>query len=152
MYAGFMILALEEELYVWFSSQTIRLGSAAECVTALAAVLALLFAICQVKHARASQREATAKQIRMNYELRAIEHTRFANPEIAVIDYERERLDGNHEEFLEYQWFVSFMLLACEEVLRLRGGPYWERAVDVKSSLAFELLGLESLRGIGKEL
>jgi hypothetical protein len=105
------------------------LSDFAAAVTAVAAVVALVFGIWQVRASEASSREATAKQIWMNYELRGFEEPRFANPSIADIDYKARSFIGDAEQFLKYEWFVSFMLLACEEVLRL-GGKDWENGVD----------------------
>jgi hypothetical protein len=51
-------------------------------------------------------------------------------PELSDLDYENETLDGDKEKFFEYQWFVSFMLLACDQVLRLRGSADWKRIVE----------------------
>ena len=75
-------------------------------------------------------REATAKQIWMEYYLRCIEYPKFANPELSKLDYKNQTLDGKKEKFFDYQWFVSFMLLACDEVIRLRGGAEWERFAE----------------------
>ena len=52
------------------------------------------------------------------------------NPELSNLDYEREELDGDRGKFFDYQWFVSFMLLACDEILQLRGGSNWEKIVE----------------------
>ena len=65
----------------------------------------------------------------MNYELRGLEYPKYANPELSALDYANETLDGDRQKFYEYQWFVSFMLLACSKVLQLRGGANWEKIV-----------------------
>src|SRR5262245_56478465 len=88
-------------------------------VTALAAFIALLFGIFQVRSARKTQREATANEIWMNYEQRGLEYPRNANPELSAFDYEKRTLNGKRQKFYEYEWFVSFMLLACDAVLLL---------------------------------
>lgn len=88
-------------------------------ITAFAAVIALVFGVWQVLVARASQREATAIDTWMNYEQRGLEYPKYANPELSKLDYEEKTLDGDRQEFYRYEWFVSFMLLACDEVLLL---------------------------------
>lgn len=103
---------------------------AAQVVTAFAAVCALVFGIIQVLSARATQRESTAKQIWMTYELQGLKHPRLSNPELVTLDHDRKLLDGDKMAYAQYEWFVSFMLLACEEVLRLSAGPHWESAVS----------------------
>jgi hypothetical protein len=66
----------------------------------------------------------------MQYYLRCIDHPEYANPDPSKLDFEKEEYDGDCREFYNYQWFVSFMLLACDQVIRLRGGgPDWEKFV-----------------------
>lgn len=101
-----------------------------EWLTTIMAFVALVFGIWQIRSSRADSREATAKQIWMEYYLRCIEYPKFANPELSKLDYKNQTLDGKKEKFFDYQWFVSFMLLACDEVIRLRGGAEWERFAE----------------------
>ena len=88
-----------------------------EWLTTIMAFVALVFGIWQIRSSRADSREATAKQIWMEYYLRCIEYPKFANPELSKLDYKNQTLDGKKEKFFDYQWFVSFMLLACDEVI-----------------------------------
>ena len=53
------------------------------------------------------------------------------------LDFEKEEYDGDRVKFYDYQWFVSLTLLACDEVLRLRGGSDWERIV--KNNIRYHL-------------
>ena len=89
------------------------------------AFVALVFGIWQIRSSRADSREATAKQIWMEYYLRCIEYPKFANPELSKLDYKNQTLDGKKEKFFDYQWFVSFMLLVCDEVI----STTWRRRV-----------------------
>jgi hypothetical protein len=100
-------------------------------LTFIAAVIALWFAIKQVRSSREDAREQTAKEIWKAYYLHSIDHPELANPELSKLDFEKQELDGSRQEFYKYQWFVSFMLLACDEVLSLRGdGPDWDKFVE----------------------
>ena len=102
-----------------------------DAVTALAAIIALVFGIWQVLSAKYSQRESTAKELWKEYYLQSIDHPKLANPELSELDFKERLLDGDRGEFFKYQWFVSFMLLACDEVLRLRGGgAEWQKFVE----------------------
>ena len=104
-------------------------GDMAGWVTAIAAIVALWFGIVQVRSAKKSQLEATAKEIWMNYELHGLQYAEYANPELSKFDYKKLELDESRQKFFEYQWFVSLMFLACDEVLQLRGRD-WEQIVE----------------------
>ena len=82
--------------------------------------LALWFGIEQIRSSREDSREATAKQIWKDYHLHGIQYSELANPDFSKLDYEKEEYDGDRGKFYDYQWFVSLMLLACDEVIRLR--------------------------------
>ena len=112
-------------------TQGFPVGDLAGWTTALAALVALVFGVWQVVSSRASSREATAKQIWMTYELEGLKNRKYANPDLSVLDYNKKTLDDDRGVFYDYQWFVSFTLLACDEVLRLRSGAWdWERVVN----------------------
>ena len=117
-------------------------GDVAGWVAAAAAIGGLWFAGVQIRFARDQiqsardiQREATANEIWMNYEHRGLEYPKYANPELSVLDYEWKTLDGNRQEYYKYEWFVSFMLLACDAVLLLDHGSGWD--VVVKNNLRY---------------
>jgi hypothetical protein len=114
-----------------------KLGDIPTWLTTIAAFVALWFGIRQVQSSREDAREATAKSIWMAYHVHGIEYPKYANPELSKLDYKNEKLDGDQGKFYEYQWFVSLMLLACDEVLRLRGGSDWERIV--KNNIRYHL-------------
>jgi hypothetical protein len=98
-------------------------------LTLIAALFALRYGIKQVQSSREDSREATAKQIWKDYHLHGIQYSELANPDFSKLDCKKEEYDGDRGKFYDYQWFVSLMLLACDEVLRLRGGSDWERIV-----------------------
>lgn len=112
----------------------------AALATAFIALIGLVFAIVQIRSNQASQREATAKEIWMSYELRAFDYPRFNNPQAAAVDHEAQTFDGDFDKYMQYESFVSFVLLACDEALRL-GGKDWENAVDDNLMLHWDYLG-----------
>ena len=104
-----------------------------QVVMAAAAVGALWYAWVQIESSRAVSREATAKEIRSQYLLEAIRNPTLANPDSSKLDFDKWEYDGNREKFDDYTWFVSFMLLQCDELLRLGGGAddwKWEQIVE----------------------
>jgi hypothetical protein len=114
-----------------------RLGNAVNTVSTVvmagAAVWALLYAIKQIESAkqqaesaRADAREQTAKQIWTDYHIKGLEYPEFSNPQ-ELLGF--QTLKPNQRKYLEYTWFVSFLLLVCDEILRLQGGANWKQIV-----------------------
>ncbi len=99
-------------------------------LTTIMAFVALVFGIWQIRSRERTSREATAKQTWMEYYLRCIEYPKYANPELSKLDYKNRNSMETAGKFFDYQWFVSFMLLACDEVILLRGGAEWERFAE----------------------
>jgi len=100
----------------------------ASVVMAVTAVLAWVTAVGAVLVGRKSQREATAKDIYRDYLKLA-----FQNPEVA----EPRKGDALREE--RYRWFVAFMLTSCDEIVRIRPGKDWRKAIfkDLESHLDY---------------
>src|SRR5262249_39083171 len=96
-------------------------GNVANLVMALSAIAALLYAFVEVRSARDDSREATAIQTWMEYYLRCLDYPQYACPDLKKLS------DAKIQEFYKYEWFVSFMLLACDQVILLpKDGPNWE--------------------------
>ena len=99
----------------------------------LGVLVALWYGAKQIRCSREDAREATAIQTWMEYYLRCLDYPEYACPELLKLDYNKlDKLESNEQirEFSKYQWFVSFMLLACDQVIRLpKGGPDWEQFV-----------------------
>lgn len=95
-------------------------------MTAIVAVVALGGAIWQVLVARKSQREATASELYGNYLALAVEYPLLASGQISVPVVGR----STNEEFERYEWFVSLMLHAFEQILDLtKEDPSWQKAL-----------------------
>jgi hypothetical protein len=113
-------------------------GNVANLMMALAAIAALLYAFVEVRSARDDSHEATAKEIWMQYHLYALQYPKLANPDSSKLDYEKWEYEGDTAQFDDYTWFVSFMLLACDELLRLRGDATdWDWGQIVKNNIGF---------------
>src|SRR5262245_19422052 len=102
-----------EDVYRWLTTTTIDIPG---WLTTATAVVALVFAIWQIRSSREDTQEATAKSTWMEYYLRCIEFPKYANPELSKLDYEKQT-----------RWI---MMLACDEVIRLRGGADWQRFAE----------------------
>jgi hypothetical protein len=95
----------------------------ATIVTGVAAVVALVGAAVQIREARRSQREATAAALYGNYLATAIQY-----PQLSA---GRTRSPtGFSADFEQYEWFVSLMLHAFEQILALEpGDPVWRTTI-----------------------
>jgi hypothetical protein len=93
-------------------------------VTAIVALVALMGAVWQVIVSRQSQREATASALYGNYLSLAVQYPRLASGSAA---------DGSVDEFERYEWFVSVMLHAFEQILDLaRSDSLWRKPSSSK--------------------
>src|ERR1700760_4738050 len=86
-------------------------GAGATAVAAAVAIIAAIITYFQYKGAKQIQREATAKQIYSDYLKLAIEHPAFTSGKKPDDPLESER----------YEWFVSYMLNACEQIVDVVG-------------------------------
>jgi hypothetical protein len=113
-------------------------GNVAELVMAAAAIAAFCYAFVEVRSARDDSREATAKEIWMQYHLYALQYPKLANPDSSKLDYEKWEYEGDTAQFYDYTWFVSFMLFSCDELLRLRGDATdWDWKQIVENNIGF---------------
>jgi len=97
----------------------------ATIVTAVVAVLALVGVMWQVRIGRLSQREATASALYGHYLSLAVQH-----PNLASASIEIPPKDTLNETFESYEWFVSLMLHAFEQILELtEGDEAWRGAI-----------------------
>ena len=94
----------------------------AEVVTAIAAAIAVLYGIYQIRLMSAGNRREEAglrtgaETIWRQYELLCIQHPDFACPEISEISISEQTFGGDVHRFLSYEYFVSFLLYACEQI------------------------------------
>ena len=60
------------------------------------------------------------------YDLLCIEHPHFACPDLSRVDLERKPFDSDARKFISYEYFVSFLAYACEEIHGVYGHePDW---------------------------
>lgn len=115
-------------------------ASLSTIVTAAVAVLALAGAVWQVRVGHLSQREATASALYGNYLSLAVQHPKLASA------YGEIPPDGMpNDDFESYEWFVSLMLHAFEQILELtEDDEAWGRAI--RAQLAYHQDYLSSER------
>lgn len=88
------------------------ISNVATALAAVAALFALRLGWIQIRENRLTQSEATAKDIYREYLRLALEYPQYSLP-----DYSRISADENSDEFKQYEWFVSFLIYAAEEIL-----------------------------------
>jgi hypothetical protein len=98
----------------WILDNAEKLGGLATVIAAIVAIAATLIAVCALRTGRSSQREATAKDIYRDYLKLA-----FENLDVAEARIRNEK----------YQWFVSFLLTSCDEIVRIRLTDDWRKAI-----------------------
>ena len=77
-----------------------------------------------------ARRRGSADTIWRQYELLCIEHPDFACPELSNLDLDRKTFDGDARKFISYEYFVSFLLWASEEILGVYGHEKdWEDSI-----------------------
>lgn len=101
-------------------------SNVSDLVTAGVAVIALIGAIWQVLAAKKCQREATAAELYGNYLTLAVEHPLLAGGYVSIPD----ACEPPKEEFERYEWFVSVMLHAFEQILDLTKDKVWRKAIN----------------------
>jgi hypothetical protein len=105
--------------------------------TLLFAITALVsaFGIWQFYQSVYFNREMAAKAVYANYLALAFENPQFANPDVSVVDYDALTLNGSRIDFEKYEWFVTVMANAYEEISFLSKGTSWE--TEIKSNLDY---------------
>jgi len=98
---------------------TSALSATAAVVTVIILLYSLDTAIKQINRATHNQRRATASELWNTYLCRAVDYPVFAYPPSfpQKFDYEKMTIDGEREEFERYEWCVSMLLRATDEIL-----------------------------------
>jgi Uri superfamily endonuclease len=125
-----MFSAVLDPLKSWADVGTL-VGGFAAAIGIVVGLIAAGFAFGQMAAAKQSQREAIARGIYSNYLQLAMENPSFARGSQPAEDLEFER----------YEWFVSYMLNACEHILLFVSDKSgWEQCVAAQLSYHVEYL------------
>src|SRR4051812_23552184 len=92
----------------------VQLSQIGANVATILGVAGIIVAYRQLRAGQRGQREATAIGIWKDYLHLALDHPRFSLPQPYMTGAGR-----GTEDFTRYEWFVSSMLFACEQVLAL---------------------------------
>jgi hypothetical protein len=130
------------------SAQHANLSAGADIATMLTAVCALLaivFAIWQTRQFRAHQLEALARDQYQRFLELCIQYPEYADPPPGVVDMEKLTFSRNAKRFVQYEWFLTSGMNALEAVYAAVGRqkPWRE---TIKSVLEAHAPYLSSMR------
>jgi hypothetical protein len=102
-----------------------KYGTLAQMAQAAVALLGFVAILFQINEIRANNRAASARQVFLGYTDLA-----FKNPKFAAPDYDAIRA-GGHDQQIQYESFVSYLLYACEEtIVAFSGKREWQASCD----------------------
>ncbi len=97
-------------------------GNVANILTAMTALLAVVFAGYQTLKYRKQRVEAVARDHYQDFLRLSFEHPEFSGAGEARIDVVNRTFDGEQEKFSQYEWFVWAGLNALEALFFALGG------------------------------
>jgi hypothetical protein len=103
----------------------------AQIVATLISAGALVFAAMQFYEANKNHKQNNAIQIWRDYEKYSMEHvdlSLFADS--GSFDFSGMQINGYRNNFEKYEWYVSFMLWACEDISKAFSDPDWRHVID----------------------
>ena len=108
----------------------------AAVVTAIAAVVALLYAHLQITEGRRAERAANANELWRETLHLGFDNAKLSDPslKLADFDYDKLTIDGSRELFQQYEIYVDTVLNASDEILAISPTQDW------KTSLRIQLL------------
>ena len=93
----------------------------AAVLTAIAALVALLYAHLQITEGRRAERETNANELWRETLRLGFDNPKLSDPslKLADFDYDKLTIDGSRELFQKYEIYVDTVLNASDEVLEL---------------------------------
>src|SRR5215510_4330599 len=86
-----------------------KYGTLAQMAQAAVALLGFVAILTQVSELKSNNRATGARQVYLNFTDLAFKNPKFSAPDYASIKA------GSHDEQVQYESFVSYLLYACEE-------------------------------------
>jgi hypothetical protein len=113
--------------WLWQNADTL-----AAVVTAIAALVALLYAHLQITEGRRAEREANANELWRETLRLGFDNPKLSDPslKLADFDYDKLTIDGSRELFQQYEIYLN----ASDEILEISPTEPW------KTSLRIQLL------------
>jgi hypothetical protein len=102
----------------------------ASAISSVIAALALIYGVVQLRINELARRRNNAEALWREYELLCIEHPRLAAPDDnnVTINLSERQIDGSPSIFTQYEYFVSFLLYACDSITEAyKKRPDWDQ-------------------------
>lgn len=106
-----------------------QLSNISNIVMGLLAVIAAAIAWYQVRVSHRDQKRTTAKEIYREYLERAFENPKLSSPSHPTSYYPYNKITADDQLFEQYEWYVSYLLLAVEEILDLEESEQWKETL-----------------------
>jgi hypothetical protein len=108
------------------------LSNIAQIASAIVGAVALLGISLQLYLTSKNAQQASARQVYMSYSEASLRY-----PKLAWPDYEKMKAALDQTDFNQYKTYVSHMLFAYDEILRINDEPEWHDTFDY--DLSFHL-------------
>ena len=115
--------------WLWQNADTL-----AAVVTAIAALVALLYAHLQITEARRAERKANANELWRDTLRLGFEYPKLSDPslKLAEFDYDKLTIDGSRELFQKYEIYVDTVLNASDEILEISPTEFWRTSLRIQ--------------------
>ena len=106
----------------------------AAVLTAIAALVALLYAHLQITEGRRAERETNANELWRETLRLGFDNPKLSDPslKLADFDYDKLTIDGSRELFQKYEIYVDTVLNASDEVLELSPTEAWKISIRIQ--------------------
>jgi len=121
-----------------------QLNAVAASVTAGVAFVALCVAIWQVSVTKREARLTLAKSLYKDYLALAMQNPCFSSPSYPKSAPRLKEFSTDRDKYEQYEFFVSYLLFAAEEILDLVGTSSPEWHATLASQLRYHALYLQS--------
>ena len=113
--------------WLWQNADTL-----AAVVTAIAALVALLYAHLQITEARRAERKANANELWRETLRLGFENPKLSDPslKLAEFDYDKLTIDGSRELFQKYEIYVDTVL--SDEILEISPTEPWRTSLRIQ--------------------
>ena len=115
--------------WLWQNADTL-----AGLVTAIAALVALLYAHLQITEGRRAEREANANELWRETLRLGFDNPKLSDPslKLADFDYDKLTIDGSRELFQQYEIYVDTVLNASDEILEISPTEPWKTSLRIQ--------------------
>ena len=136
-------MTIPEKLPLILGLASEDLSAYATIATAIVAVLALFIAIVQILVGKHEARLGVAKSIYKDYLALAMQNPKFSSASYPIESPRLHEISKDHEEYERYEFYVSYLLFAAEEILHLtKNSSEWRSALQAQ--LRYHALYLQS--------